>query len=393
MRNSASAVLCKMASEYNERFSYSDPLHRHSSSRTTRYRLRKKRQLSVNTRGPSNKRRSLHGLSEDAASAESLADDLPDVDCTEDVDGRVFPDEIETECENINDSAEDITVDNSDSETEDSSVWQYEFDSDGEGAVGQNTSENDMAVTVLKDQQCMSERAATMLYEGSSLTVACSSIMMMNLKMKHNLTDTCVEDILKLIKFHCPTPNNCVRSVYLLKKFFQESKYPVVYHYYCDKCYTEVCNSDSVCPNMCCKQVMTSNEGKSSFIEVPIEDQLKNLLGRKHRFLLIACTLLTVCNNVIGRGMCELIKDQASFLRSGRSQGSDICGGKLYQELCSKGVMQGNCVALIVNIDGVPVFRSSGYQFWPIFIMICELPYRMRYDMCPRKLIGPFTDT
>ena len=189
--------------------------------------------------------------------------DLPDVDCTEDVDGGDFPGEIGNECEN-NDSSSgaehmlegDSIADcdeNSDSETE--NIWQHEFDSDNDAAVDQNTTENDMAVAILKDHQHIGGHADTMLYEGSSLTVAVSSIMAMNLKMKHNLTDTCMEDVLKLIKFHCPTPNNCIRSVYLLKKFFQESKYPVIYHYYCDKCYTEVNSTDSVCPNMCCKQV------------------------------------------------------------------------------------------------------------------------------------------
>lgn len=163
-----------------------------------------------------------------------------------------------------------------DSETD---VWRYhDSDSDNFDAaankppVSHNMSEN---------HECISGHAASVFYEGSSLTVAASSIMMMNLKMKHNLTDTCIEDVLKLIKFHCPTPNNCVRSVYLLKKNFQESKYPVIYHYYCDKYYTEVCSTDSECLNASCKQSMTPSEGRSSFIEVPVEKQLKNLLGRK----------------------------------------------------------------------------------------------------------------
>ena len=36
---------------------------------------------------------------------------------------------------------------------------------------------------------------------------------------------------------------------------------------------------------MCCKQVMTSNESKLSFIEVPVKDQLKNLLGHKYFYV------------------------------------------------------------------------------------------------------------
>ena len=155
---------------------------------------------------------------EDVAS-ERIQDSVPGVDCTEAVDGCVFTsDEIKNDCESGSE-AEDMPDmnsiecdDNSDSETED--VWQYyEFDSDNDATVDQNTSENSMEGTTLKDHQCTSGHAATMLDERSSLTVAASSVVMMNLKMKHNLTDTCMEDIVKLVKFHCPTPNNCVRSV------------------------------------------------------------------------------------------------------------------------------------------------------------------------------------
>lgn len=32
-----------------------------------------------------------------------------------------------------------------------------------------------------------------------------------------------------------------------------------------------------------------------------------------------------------------------------------------------------------LNTDGVPVFKSSGYQFWPLYLVINELPYQMRY--------------
>ena len=246
---------------------------------------------------------------------------------------------------------------------------------------------HNMSGTLSENHECISGHAASVLYGGSSLTVPASSIMMMNLKIKHNLTDTCMEDVLKLIKFHCPTPNNCIRSVYLLKKNFQESKYPVIYHYYCDKCYMEVCSTDSECPNACCQQSMTPSEGRSSFIQLPVENQLKNLLGRKTLTCIYICIyirlkLVCVCTIIIGKGMCELIRDRASFLRSSMGgQESDICSGKLYQELCSTGVMQENCIALIINIDGVPVFKSSGCQFWPIFIMICELLYRMRYEI------------
>lgn len=59
----------------------------------------------------------------------------------------------------------------------------------------------------------------------------------------------------------------------------------------------------------------------------------------------------------------------------------DICGGRLYRELL-KGNFIGasdHYVSVTLNTDSIPVFKSSNFEFWPIFILINELPYRMRY--------------
>lgn len=52
----------------------------------------------------------------------------------------------------------------------------------------------------------------TPLYDGSNLTVQASGVLMMKLKMRHKLTDETMTDVLRLIKLHCPTHNNCISS-------------------------------------------------------------------------------------------------------------------------------------------------------------------------------------
>ena len=45
---------------------------------------------------------------------------------------------------------------------------------------------------------------------------------------------------------------------------------------------------------------------------------------------------------------------------------TDICDGHLYKELASSGILgdlSRRYVSLTFNTDGIPVFRSSGYQF------------------------------
>ncbi|XP_053598003.1 protein PFC0760c-like [Microplitis demolitor] len=45
------------------------------------------------------------------------------------------------------------------------------------------------------------------VYEGSPITVADSMMVMMSLAMKHNLSDSCIDDIFEAISLHCPKQN------------------------------------------------------------------------------------------------------------------------------------------------------------------------------------------
>lgn len=76
----------------------------------------------------------------------------------------------------------------------------------------------------------------TLLYDGSNLTVQASGVLMMKLKMRHKLTDETMTDVLHLIKLHCPTPNNCISSLYHFKKQFSHMQYPIVISHFCSSC-------------------------------------------------------------------------------------------------------------------------------------------------------------
>ncbi len=92
----------------------------------------------------------------------------------------------------------------------------------------------------------------TPLHEGSSFTVCSSSVLVMKCKMRHNLTQEALADLLQLLNLHCPSPNQCPSSVYLFNK--------------------QYCGSDLSVP-----------DSASSFIEVPLDSQLRVLLERKSR--------------------------------------------------------------------------------------------------------------
>ena len=60
------------------------------------------------------------------------------------------------------------------------------------------------------------------LYANSPITVAESSALIMQFKMRHHLSNECLSDLLHLLKLHCPTPNKCIKSLkftYLTNNF------------------------------------------------------------------------------------------------------------------------------------------------------------------------------
>lgn len=76
------------------------------------------------------------------------------------------------------------------------------------------------------------------------------------------------------------------------------------------------------------------------------------------------------------------------------------CGGCLYQELLKGGFIEASThyVSVTLNTDGIPMFKSSNFEFWPLFMLINELPYRMRYiplnsvvTVLPCLIFGPLS--
>lgn len=67
-------------------------------------------------------------------------------------------------------------------------------------------------------------------------------------------------------------------------------------------------------------------------------------------------------------------------LRSGSGDtATDIYNGTAYQAHVESGFLKNKFnISIIFNTDGIPVFRSSTFSFWPLHIIVNELPYKMR---------------
>lgn len=85
-----------------------------------------------------------------------------------------------------------------------------------------------------------------------------------------------------------------------------------------------------------------------------------------------------LCEIYVGKGVYDTIHGRLL-----NNTCSDVCGGALYKELVSNhSHTLRSFVTLTFNTDGIPVFKSSKYAFWPMFLVVNELPYKMRFALC-----------
>ena len=65
---------------------------------------------------------------------------------------------------------------------------------------------------------------------------------------------------------------------------------------------------------------------------------------------------------------------------SNRNPASDIYGGELHQALSGSDgpLMEGRAISVTLNTDGVVCFHSTNQSFWPVLLMINELPFSER---------------
>lgn len=205
-------------SMYNERSHFADPSSALSASRSTRYRSRK---------------RARNMEAEDAADEYEPASE-----------DTLYDSEIETiESENTTEDTIAIVVTDIDLSTDNPQILEAELQS----------YEENMNDTDEPETSTISECAdSNKLYSGAPLTVATSSLLMMQYKMRHNLTEQALGDLQRLLQLHCPTPNFCVPSVYHLKKRFEDGNFVTKLNYFCSNCLQSVKKTDVSCTNQLC---------------------------------------------------------------------------------------------------------------------------------------------
>ena len=204
------------------------------------------------------------------------------------------------------------------------------------------------------------------IYPNARVTNAVSMLLIKTFAITHQLSGAALKDLLSLIDIHCLKPSPLIKSVYKFKQYFMSLKNPLKKHYYCPRRTITIAHNENVCPNTLCRQLL-SQQNTPFFLELSIVDQLKALFSRKGFY------------NDLGHRFTRIKNCEVGI--------EDIYDGQRYRELMQSGqfLSERNNISFLWNIDGIPVFKSSKFSIWPLYLVINELPLSKRF--CSRNVI------
>ena len=133
-------------------------------------------------------------------------------------------------------------------------------------------------------------------------------------------------------------------------------KFPLVFHYHCNKCFGERNSKEDPCA------ICEGNPGVSYFITVSIIQQLQKMFSRE--------------------GFVESLNYRFTRQKTNENNLEDIYDGQIF-----KGFINGvinrlniqNFLAFLWNTDGISVFKSSKFSIWPFFLVNILLPPEQRF--------------
>ena len=211
------------------------------------------------------------------------------------------------------------------------------------------------------------------LYEGSDVTTWECYLRTMYFSLRHSLTKEAVKDLLELICFFVPTKH--ISTVHKLKKAFLDTYEDISFssNYCCSSCHQPFQSREDSCDKGC-------DTGYIDFLTIPLEAQLR----RKMQGTYVVHTTCAVCSCYNYVPVC-VYTDPSTWCclkRRGRMSSHetlrDVYDGKQYQQH-KEFVSKPENVTLLLNTDGVNLFRSSSTSIWPIWVILNELPPHIRY--------------
>ncbi|XP_071493037.1 uncharacterized protein [Diadema antillarum] len=253
--------------------------------------------------------------------------------------------EIGADREDQNRNGPDNRVNSSDDETEEE---EEEEDDDG-------------------DHANFDETLNSPLFEGSDISKAEALLMVLSFVMRHCLSDAAVSHLFELLnvligKFIFKSTKSILRHI------FCNNIFKLGFHFYCLSCFSFVRSFNSVsdenisCPQCNTACVVSDLSQSNFFVTANLASQVKSLFERAD--------------------ISPHLTYRDTRHKQHEANIEDIFDGEIYKRMRADGEILGNdCnFSYMFNSDGMPVFKSSKYSLWPIYIMINELPPKLRFD-------------
>lgn len=208
----------------------------------------------------------------------------------------------------------------------------------------------------------------TPLQSGGEHTVGDALDLLLDFAIKHGLTWTGTEDLLKLVNSISGT-RSLPESKHPFRKFVGASTSEITFHFYCPDCENflqdtsgDLKQRQAITPT--CSVCKTKYTGRdltmkgSIFVSLPLKTQLESLLsdGVIQENLVKRLNDPDLCGNVL----------------------SDVTDGKLYKQKRKDLSCGKHDLTFSMNADGSPMFKSSDYSIWPVQITLNEQPPYLR---------------
>lgn len=199
-----------------------------------------------------------------------------------------------------------------------------------------------------------------LLYPGASITLGSFMLLFTSFCMKHSISSDGILQLLNIFSYVLPSGHSLCTSLYDFKKFFINLKNPLIKHFYCPHCLGYLHSStEKKCPYDSCGKLFNESE-IMYFLEMPVDSQLRNLFSQK--------------------GFYEKLNHRFQRKFDMEHKYCDVYDGYLYKSYYEKEgpLSKQENVSFTFNTDGAPVFKSSKISVWPLFLVINELPYKLR---------------
>ena len=125
--------------------------------------------------------------------------------------------------------------------------------SDTQGEI--DSTMDDTAVTN-SDSNAQFEKSGAPLYTGSEITIAQAIVLILSFSLRHSLTASAVEDLLKLLNVFLPSSNILPESLHLFRKIFHDPSESLNVHLFCNICQTYLPKNNMHCPE--CNEINDS---------------------------------------------------------------------------------------------------------------------------------------